>query len=289
MGIARGTWLPAAAALVGACATTTTTTTAPLTTTPAAGDSAMPLARLAAQPPMAPRPAPPAGLQIQAENGSLDREDVEEAVEPHFPKLVRCYDDATGPREFANGQVTLRFVVGLDGTTSNVHVRSSDLGSYEVERCLAAVAAKIRFPRPHGYGVASFEYSLEFHSTGAIPVVELAPTALAADLPYIGNRLAEDCGALGPVELRATLYVDRYGRVRSAGFGTAIPLAPERAACFARSLQRESLTVTVQGGALGRVAIALRSADLLAARRPEPAPSRRPARSTHGRRSPRGR
>jgi hypothetical protein len=227
-------------------------------------------------------------MDIQAEHGSLDREDVADAVDPYFTRLSRCYEDAQPATDFASGQVTLRFVVGLDGSTSSVHVRSSDLGSYEVERCLVAVASRIRFARPQGYGVASFEYSLEFRSTGAIPVVQLASDALAGALPAIGNRLLEDCGGLGINELRATLYVDRRGRVRSVGFGSPGPLDAERAACLVRSLRREALTVDLQGAVLGRVAISLRPEDVVAVRPPSP-PPRQETRSIYGRRRPRNR
>jgi hypothetical protein len=225
-------------------------------------------------------------MDVQAEQGSMDREEVEEAMERHFRPMARCYEDAEVARDFASGQVTLRFMVGLDGKTNLVHVRSSDLGSYEVERCLLAEAARIRFVRPHGFGIASFEYSLEFRSTGAIPVVDLGSDALASELPVIGSRLIEDCGGLGIDELRATLYVDSRGRVRSVGFGSTTPLAAERAACLSRSLQRESLAVKVRGPAFARVGIALRATDLLAAR-PAPPPSRRETRAVQGRRSPR--
>ena len=217
-------------------------------------------------------PPPSGGMQIQAEHGSLDREDVQEAVDPHFQRLVRCYDSAEPARDFASGQVTLRFVVGLDGRSTLVHVRSSDLGSWEVEGCLAAEASRIRFPRPQGYGVATFEYSLEFHSTGAIPVVDLSPSALAADLPVIGVRLAEDCDGLGTDQLRATLYINRRGKVRSVGFSSMTPLAPDRGACLSRSIRRESLSVQVHGAALGRVAIELRSSNLVSVRPAAPPP-----------------
>ncbi len=280
--------MPAAAALLGACATTTATNR-PILEAP----NPTPLTTAAV---VAPTPAPPAPrpanntLQIRAEHGSLDREDVEEAVEPHFPRLCRCFEDAQLARDFASGQVTLRFVVGLDGDTTTVHVRSSDLGSFEVERCLVSVASKIRFARPQGYGVAAFEYSLEFRSTGAVPVVQLAPDALANQMPVIFQRLLDDCGGLGGVELRATLYIDHRGRVRSVGFGTPGPMPDERAACLNRALRRESLAVNVQGAALGRIGIALRPAQVVAVRPPERTPARRETpRSVQGRRSPRGR
>ena len=271
----------AAAALLGACATTTATSP------PVAPPPPVEARPIYSRPALAVEP-PKSGMDIQAEHGSLDREDVQESVDPHFQRLVRCYDGAEPARDFASGQVTLRFVVGLDGRSTLVHVRSSDLGSWEVERCLAVEASRIRFPRPQGYGVATFEYSMEFHSTGLIPVVELAPAALTAQLPVIGVRLSEDCNGLGIEQLRVTLYIDRRGSVRSVGFSSLTPLAPERAACLARSFQRESLAVPVNGGALGRVVIDLRGSDLMAVRPASPSPPRRHGRP-QGRRSPRGR
>jgi hypothetical protein len=280
MGLAKGSWLPAAAALLGACATTT-----PGGQPAGIGGSGAPAQIAPPRGPALPAPAQQS-MEIQAEHGSLDREDVADAIDPHFPRLSRCYEDAEPTTDFASGQVTLRFVVGLDGTTASVHVRSSDLGSWEVERCLVTVASRIRFARPQGYGVASFEYSLEFRSTGAIPVVQLEPDALTGQLPAIGHRLLEDCGGLGINELRATLYVDRRGRVRSVGFGTPGPLDAERAACLVRSISREALTVAVHGASLGRVAISLRPEDAVAVR-PPASPARPEPRSIYGRRRPR--
>jgi hypothetical protein len=225
-------------------------------------------------------------MGIQAEFGSIDSEDVAEAMEQHFKKLSRCYESSGATADFASGQVTLRFLVGLDGKSTLVHVRNSDLGSLEVERCLATEAAQIRFGRPQGFGVTSFEYSLEFRSTGAIPVTQLEPGTLSAELPVIGLRLQRDCGGMAIDEVRATLYIDRRGRVRSVGFASTIPLPPDQAACYQRSLRRETLPIVVHGATLGRVAIALRRTDAVAARPPSPplARSTRPVQGRRGRR-----
>lgn len=208
--------------------------------------------------------APEAGgsLAMAAEEGSLDAEDAEDAIRPHWRRLTRCYDQAGEARDFASGPVTLRFVVGTDGRTVEVHVLASSLGSFDVERCLVSTARGIVFRRPHGGARASVEYSLEFRATGEVPVLELEPDAVTSTLPALIGRLARDCQQLGVDEVNATIYVDRKGAVRSAGFASRKPFPETNADCVARTMRTTLLPAGVQGAAVGRTVIALRDSDL---------------------------
>ena len=233
--------------------------------------------------------APDSGrLSMLAQEGSLDQDDAEAAIKQHWNRMVRCYDQAGEARDFAGGPVTLRWVVGGDGRPTGVHVLVSSLGSFEVERCLTEVAGAVRFPRPQGNGKASVEYSLEFRSTGEIPVVELPADVVTAALPALLGRLASECHELGVDEVTATMYVDRKGTVRSIGFGSRRAFPADSAACVARTLRGSPIPATVEGAAVGRAVIALRDADV---RNPpklaKPTKSKR--RATQGRRTQRRR
>jgi hypothetical protein len=212
------------------------------------------------------------GMAVQAEEGSLDQDDAEDAIRRHWGKLVRCYDEAGPARDFAGGGVTLRFEVARDGRTSAVHVLESKLGSLEVERCLMQASRAIRFPRPHGNARAFFEYSLEFRSTGEVPVIDLPADATAAALPAVLTRLSLDCHELGVEEVTVTLYIDRQGEVRSLGLASRTPVPEETAACIARTLKATQIPVEVEGTAVGRTLVALRNQDVL-----NPPPLSRPA------------
>jgi hypothetical protein len=212
------------------------------------------------------------GMALQAEEGSLDQDDAEDAIRRHWGKLVRCYDEAGPAKDFAAGPVTLKFEVGRDGKTAGVHVLESKLGSVEVERCLMQASRAIRFPRPHGNAKAFFEYSLEFRSTGEVPVVELPAEATAAALPALLTKLSLECHELGVEELTATLYIDRQGEVRSLGLASRTPVPEATAACVARSLKAAQIPVEVEGSAVGRTEMALRNQDVL-----NPPPLSRPA------------
>jgi hypothetical protein len=225
---------------------------------------------------------------MAAQEGSLDQDDAEAAIKQHWNRMVRCYDQAGDARDFAGGPVTLRWSVGTDGRPTGVHVLASSLGSFEVERCLTDIASVVRFPRPHGSGKASVEYSMEFRSTGEVPVVEVEPEAISAALPLVLGRLASECHELGVDEVTATVYVDRKGTVRSLGFGSRRAFPPDSAACVARTLRGTPIPMAIDGGAVGRLVIALRDSDV---RNPPKLanPNKSKRRSTQGRRNQRRR
>lgn len=214
------------------------------------------------------------GVSMRAQQGSIDREDAEEAINRNFARLSRCYEEAGEARDFAGGAVTLRFLIGLDGRTREVSVIESGLGSLEVERCLRQAALGIRFPRPHGHAAATFEYSLEFKSTGEVPVVELPADATRESLPPLLVRLAASCKELGVDQLQATLYIDRTGTVRSVGLAAARPISEAAASCVAGAIRQTRMPVQTLSGAsagrgagrsaaVGRTLIALSNQDVL--------------------------
>jgi hypothetical protein len=227
------------------------------------------------------------GVELQAEHGYISQEDAEDAIKDHWRELVRCYDQAGAARAFAGGAVRLRFLVDLAGRVSAVHVLESRLGNFAVERCLVSVARTITVPRPKG-GTASFEYSLEFRSTGEVTVVDLPEGELDGSITAWLPQLAADCHQLGVDEMTATLYIEPRGAIRSVGFASTAALDLDAADCVAQSLRRWNAPVAVKSG-LGRTTLALRNRDLLAP--PAPPPAARPTALRHqqGRRAPRAR
>jgi hypothetical protein len=187
-------------------------------------------------------PAPPAdpdadGLQLTGEQGFLSQGDAEAAIQARWSELVHCYEEAGSARDFAGGPVKLRFFVDVQGRVADVHVLESRLGSFDVERCLVRIGRTIAFPRPQGGMQTSFEYSLEFRSSGVQPVVDLPDGALDQAL---AASLAEVTARCGPIvgEVTATIYVDPLGTVLSVGLASSGPLPEELATCLAHSLRR---------------------------------------------------
>jgi hypothetical protein len=203
------------------------------------------------------------GIAVQAEHGTLRQDEAEDAIRSRWTTLVRCYARAGEAQRYAGGSVTLRFFVGLDGRATDVHVLESRVGNFDVERCLVHEGRTVAFPQPKG-GPATFEYSLEFRSTGEVSVVDLPAEDVTGELPGFLPRLAAECDQrLGADEVMATLYIEGRGAVRSVGLAADAALDADAALCVAGALRRWTVPVPVRSGAVGRVTLALRQQDLL--------------------------
>jgi hypothetical protein len=221
------------------------------------------------------------GMGLDADHGFLSQDDAEEAIKGHWQQLVACYEQAGPARDFASGAVRLRFLVNGQGRAGEVYILESQLGSLEVERCLTAAGRAIVFPRPQGGKVTTVDYSLEFRSTGEIPVVVLPPGDVARPFASWLPDLAAECHELAVDEVLATFYVDPRGQVRSAGFGSAKPMSEETTDCLSRAIHRWAWRPD-RSRAIRRGQVVVRKGDLLESLARSAAPTDR--RLTHGRR-----
>jgi hypothetical protein len=226
------------------------------------------------------------GLQISLEHGVISQDAAQEAVMARWKELTRCYGQAGPAMGFAGGPVTMRFMVDGRGVTADVRIVDSQLGNFEVERCLVGVGRTIAFPQPKGNATAHIDYTLEFRSTGAIAVMDLPVDELNAQLPALVTRLAGACEGLGAEEVAATLYIDAAGAVRSVGLASPAPFDETAGHCISESIRHWSVRLAAIQGGVGRVTVPLRSGDLVA-RRDTSTEGRRYSRSSAGRARPR--
>jgi hypothetical protein len=217
-------------------------------------------------------------LQLEQDHGFISQEAAQSALARRWADLRNCYHAAGTSAAFAGGRVSLRFVVAASGATSEVQVRETQLGNFDVERCLVDTGRTVAFPAPRGGASTTVDYTLEFRSTGEVAVIDLPDDAVAANLPaLLGQQLGTRCPTLGGEEVFATVYVNAGGAVQSAGLAAPTSLDQEAATCLAQALHLATIPLRgLRGGNLGRLTIALRAADLLA--RTEPARRSRKAR-----------
>jgi hypothetical protein len=60
------------------------------------------------------------------------------------------------------GKVVIKFSIAKDGTVASSIVKSTTLGSLDIEKCLAERIAGLRFPEPAGGGIAIVSYPFVF-------------------------------------------------------------------------------------------------------------------------------
>jgi TonB family protein len=79
-------------------------------------------------------------------SGQLDAFVVRETIRRDLPRIHRCYQSALRDEPELAGKVSVRFAVVRAGYVQTVQVLENTTGNPGVERCVARVVGKIRFP-----------------------------------------------------------------------------------------------------------------------------------------------
>ncbi len=188
----------------------------------------------------APPPAPPPvadnddAIKVSGTLGTLNDEEIAGPFERRWDDVTRCFADAKNKTKlwYLAGKVELKVRVAHAGEIKSVYVSSSTVGSYEVERCILAIAKELTFSKPHGGSEAEFTYPIEFRGKAAIMPWDQARVAPVMAKHKKDVSLCRKALHLPP-SVMMTLYVAPGGKVTSAGFHADAPLDETFAQCLA--------------------------------------------------------
>lgn len=88
--------------------------------------------------------------------GAIEASAVDQAVRTAMPAMLACYAD--GGIQGRDSAVTVKFIVGKDGTVTNSTLKHSELGDLGIEACLVDRFAELVLPAPTGGGIAVVSY-----------------------------------------------------------------------------------------------------------------------------------
>jgi hypothetical protein len=94
-------------------------------------------------------------------NGRLPPEVIQRVVRQNQGRFRACYEDGLNRNPNLEGRVSVRFVIGRDGTVSSAESSGSDLPDPKVVACIVRVFARTTFPAPEG-GIVTVSYPLVF-------------------------------------------------------------------------------------------------------------------------------
>ncbi len=161
------------------------------------------------------------GITVAGIKGKLDPYDIQKGVQPHARKINSCFVSGIGRRRYIGGDIELKYIVNRDGTVKQVQVAKSDIGAWEVEKCLIGVGKRMTFRPPRGRAEAEFSLPLSFKGRGTVPYWDED----RAD-KEVGKKLSEleacaaESGAAEPQNIWVTVYVGNRGAVKSVGFAS---------------------------------------------------------------------
>lgn len=185
--------------------------------------------RREAQPPEARRSE---DVQIKGLRGTIDTAAVERAFEAKINAVRACRRQHLDGLTYVGGEVQFFFKIGTDGVPTYVALERSQLGRYELEACLLAVARSLRFVKPEG-GVAEVRYVMQLANEGTDAVDW--PASKAARVMRGKAGVIRGCRRGGrPRHFAVTFYVLPGGKVQTAGVASKEALPDGFAACVAK-------------------------------------------------------
>jgi hypothetical protein len=96
---------------------------------------------------------------VTSVSGRLPPEVVQRIVRQNFGRFRMCYQTGLTRNPSLEGRVTARFVIGRDGSVSNVSNGGSDLPDAAVTSCVLSAFYGLSFPQPEG-GIVTVAYPI---------------------------------------------------------------------------------------------------------------------------------
>jgi hypothetical protein len=110
--------------------------------------------------------APQVRMGSTTVSGRLPPEVIQRIVRQNFGRFRACYQDGLRRRKDLAGRVTVRFVIGRDGSVMSLGNGGSDLGDAAVIACVIRAFGGLSFPQPEG-GIVVVTYPILFSESGA--------------------------------------------------------------------------------------------------------------------------
>jgi hypothetical protein len=120
-------------------------------------------------------------------SGPLGLPEVERTITPSFARFLDCYEAGRAADPKLEGQVNIRLVIEEDGSTRDVHIAHTTLGSPAAESCLEASFRGLSFPRS-ARGQTTVIYPLFFVPGSSPPTVLGGGITRTAEVPVPCSR-----------------------------------------------------------------------------------------------------
>ena len=101
-------------------------------------------------------------------SGRLDPKLIGALVRQNFGRFRMCHEQALARAPNTTGTVRVRFVIGRDGSVSNVSNGGSDVPDAALTSCILSAFYGLSFPKPEG-GIVTVVYPLILRTEPARP------------------------------------------------------------------------------------------------------------------------
>jgi hypothetical protein len=181
-----------------------------------------------------------AGIQIKGLKGTVNKVDVQQAMEMRQGELDVCIANSRRGVRWVGGAMRVGCKVDPKGRVIELRLLGSNLGHRGLERCVTDVVASTEFSKPSGNAIAEFAWAMSVEPVAGSKPPDPGNEKLVAKTARKHAREAfKTCEARrGRVRLRVTAYVGVDGRVLSAGAVPTPPSADDKVDCLLDELRK---------------------------------------------------
>ena len=104
---------------------------------------------------------PKVRIGVTSVNGRLPAEIIQRIVRQNYGRFRSCYEQGLRNNPSLQGRVSVRFVIGRDGSVSNVANGGSDIPDGQVTQCVIRTYYSLSFPSPDN-GIVTVVYPIMF-------------------------------------------------------------------------------------------------------------------------------
>lgn len=178
------------------------------------------------------------GPSVESEIGALDKDATIRAFNSLIPRIEKCQDDRRAKEErldFLAGDIAIKVRIKTDGTARWAYLTRSTLGDRPLETCILEAAKRVSWPKPQG-GEGLAENELTVPMKGDRDAVAWPPEKVTKEIPNIKGQL-NGCRQGKQGTFKLTAYVDKDGKVISAGAATPVEEADGSAECMVKTVR----------------------------------------------------
>lgn len=188
--------------------------------------------------PAAPPPPVKSSVRIKGLTGTLNKDDVHQTMEARQPELDACILESRRRIRLVSGTIKFSFKVDAEGRVEDVHPTESNIGHYPLESCVLRVLTETVFPKPDGSASARFDWGLTVEPATARSPEPIDPEVLDKVLGEHADEIREECETLRRERFTVTAYLNRKGRVITAGALAMPASATEKLECVLEGLKK---------------------------------------------------
>ena len=181
--------------------------------------------------------APRVRMGATSVSGSLPPEVIQRIVRQNYGRFRLCYENGLTRNPNLEGRIAVRFVIGRDGSVSNVANAGSDLPDGSVVACVTRAYHGLTFPQPEG-GVVTVTYPIMFspgdsssQPSPPTPKPSINVTVNIGKLPH--NLVPCDPGSVLPFAERVQLWRERLAKAGGSAHAVAQVYQAAIASCEA--------------------------------------------------------